>query len=96
MIVTSILIGLGLGVVTAALVISVYKLTTKTIKERTKSAIPKAAYVEIEQYLSQHHGKTVLPTYKAKAYDKKGNKIRDIEFKYKDSEYFYHGEKIYV
>ncbi len=96
MIITSILIGVGLGLLTAALVIAAYKLTTKIIKERTKSEIPKTSYVKIEKYLSQPHGKKVLPTYKAKAYDRYGNKLRDIEFKYEDSEYFYNGEKIYV
>lgn len=95
MIFSGILIGVGLGLVMSAIVISVYHLTAKRIRERVKNEIPEAEYVEIQKLMSGKN-KTVLPTYKAKAYNKQGTKIRDIEFKYKTSDYFYNREKIYV
>lgn len=97
MIVSGFLIGLGLGLLTAALVITVYKLTTSKIKQRVKDEIPETEYVVIEKMITDpSRGRTVLPKYTAKAYNRQRKKIRDIEFKYEDSEYFYNGEKIYV
>lgn len=95
MFITGFLIGVGLGLLAAALVISVYELTTYIIKKRVKEEIPEAEYVKIEKIISSGN-KTTLPIYKAKAYNKQGNKIRDIEFEYEKSEYFYDGEKICV
>lgn len=95
MFITGFLIGVGLGLLAAALVISVYELTTYIIKKRVKEEIPEAEYVKIEKIISSGN-KTILPIYKAKAYNKQGNKIRDIEFEYEKSEYFYDGEKICV
>lgn len=95
MFITGFLIGIGIGLLAAALVISVYELTTYIIKKRVKEEIPEAEYVKIEKILSSG-SKTYLPVYKAKAYNKYGNKVRDIDFEYEKSEYFYDGEKIYV
>ena len=95
MFLTAILIGLGVGLLAAALVISAYELTTPIIKNRVKEEIPGAYYVEIEK-ICNSGSKACLPTYKAKAYNKSGNKVRDIEFEYEKSEYFYDGEKIYI
>lgn len=95
MFITGFLIGIGIGLLAAALVISVYELTTYIIKKRVKEEIPEAEYVKIEKILSSG-SKTTLPVYKAKAYNKYGNKVRDIDFEYEKSEYFYDGEKIYV
>lgn len=92
---TSILIGIGLGLIASALIISVYELTTYIIKQRVRAEIPQAEYVKIEKITSSGP-RTVLPVYKAKAYNRSGDKIRDIEFEYEKSEYFYDGEKIYV
>lgn len=95
MIITGILIGVGLGLLTAALIISVYELTTYIIKKKVKEEIPDTEYVKIEKIISSSNT-TTLPVYKAKAYNKNGQKIRDIDFNYEKSEYFYDGEKIYV
>lgn len=95
MFITGFLIGVGLGLIAAALVISVYELTTYIIKKRVKEEIPEAEYVKIEKILNSG-SKTTLPVYKAKAYNRYGDKIRDIDFEYEKSEYFYDGEKIYV
>lgn len=95
MFITGFLIGIGIGLIAAALVISVYELTTSIIRRRVKEEIPETEYVKIEKIISSTN-KTVLPVYKAKAYNKSGNKIRDIDFEYEKSEYFYDGEKIYV
>lgn len=95
MFITGFLIGVGLGLLAAALVISVYELTTSIIKKRVKEEIPEAEYVKIEKIVSSG-SKTTLPVYKAKAYNKYGSKVRDIDFEYEKSEYFYDGEKIYV
>ncbi len=95
MFLTGFLIGVGLGLFAAALVISVYKLTTAIIRERVRRELPKTAYVKIEKTV-QSSSKTTLPTYHAKAYDRNGNKISDIDFEYEESEYFYDGEKITI
>lgn len=95
MFITGILIGIGIGLFAAALIISVYELTTSAIKKKVKEEIPEASYVEIQKILNSTSSKT-LPVYKAKAYNKDGKKIRDIDFEYEKSEYFYNGEKIYV
>ena len=95
MIFTSILIGIGLGLIASALIISVIELTTNIIRQRVKEEIPETEYVVIEKIISSS-AKTVLPIYKAKAYNRSREKIRDIEFEYEKSEYFYDGEKIYV
>lgn len=95
MIITGIFIGIGLGLLAAALVISAYELTTQIIRKRVKEEIPSAAYVKIEK-ITNTSNKTTLPVYKAKAYDKHGNKVRDIDFEYEKSEYFYDGEKINI
>lgn len=95
MFITGFLIGVGLGLLASALVISVYELTTSIIKQRIKEEIPEAEYVKIEKIVSNGN-KTYLPTYKAHAYNKHGEKIRNIDFEYEKSEYFYDGEKIYV
>lgn len=89
------LIGIGIGLFAAALVISVYELTTAVIRSRVKAEIPEAAYVKIEKTINSTN-RTVLPKYKAKAYSQYGNKIRDIDFQYEKSEYFYDGEKIVI
>ncbi len=91
----SILIGIGIGLLATALVISVSYLTTSIIKSRVSSEIPEAAYVIIQKTF-ENKGVTRLPKYKAKAYNRNHEKIRDIEFNYDDSEYFYDGEKIAV
>lgn len=96
MFITGFLIGVGLGLLATALVISVYKLTTDIIKKRVREELPKTEYVKIEKIVNSEKGKKTLPLYKAKAYDKTGNKIRDIDFEYEKSEYFYDGEKIYI
>lgn len=97
MIISGILIGVGLGLLTAALVITVYKLTTSKVKQRVKEEIPEAEYVVIQKMITNpSKGKTVLPRYTAKAYNKRREIIRNIDFKYVESEYFYSGEKIYV
>lgn len=93
--ITEILIGIGIGLFAAALVISVYELTTSVIRSRVKAEIPEAAYVRIEKIINSTN-RTVLPTYKAKAYNRNGNKIQDIDFQYEKSEYFYDGEKIVI
>lgn len=95
MFLTGILIGVGIGLLATALVISVVELTTEVIKRRVKTELPKATYVEIEKTLQDKEHK-VLPKYHAKAYDRDGNKISDIDFEYERSEYFYDGEKIAV
>lgn len=92
---TSILIGIGLGIIGAALVIAVSYLSTSVIRSRVSSEIPEAAYVEILKTY-EHKGVTTLPVYKAKAYNKSHQKIRDIDFKYENSEYFYDREKIII
>lgn len=92
---TSILIGIGLGLLATALIISVVELTTSIIKKRVKEEIPETQYVQIEKIISSGP-RTILPVYRAKAYNRLGEKIRDIEFEYEKSEYFYDGEKIYV
>lgn len=94
-ILTGILIGIGVGLFASALLISVYELTTSIIKKRVKEEIPEAEYVKIQKITSSGD-RTVLPVYKAKAYNGSGEKIRDIDFEYQKSEYFYDGEKIYV
>ena len=90
-----ILIGVGIGLLTSALVISCYELTTSLIRNRVKQELPEATYVEIEKTLEKK-GKTVLPVYKAKAYNRNHNKIKDIDFEYTKSAYFYNGEKIVI
>lgn len=95
MFITGLLIGVGLGLLASALLISVYELTTYVIKKRVKEEIPEAEYVTIEKTINGKD-KTTLPEYKAKAYNKTGKKIRDIDFEYEKSEYFYDGEKIHV
>ena len=65
-------------------------------KKRVREELPKTEYVKIEKIVNSEKGKKTLPLYKAKAYDKTGNKIRDIDFEYEKSEYFYDGEKIYI
>lgn len=95
MFITGILIGIGIGLLASTLVISVYELTSYIIKKKVKEEIPEAEYVEIEKILSSG-STTTLPVYKAKAYNKYGSKVRDIDFEYEKSEYFYDGEKIYV
>ena len=95
MFITGFLIGVGIGLLASALIIAVYELTTYIIKKRVKEEIPEAEYVKIEKIISGGN-RTTLPVYKAKAYNKNGNKIRDINFEYTKSEYFYDGEKIYV
>lgn len=92
---TSILIGIGLGLLATALIISVVELTTSIIKKRVKEEIPETQYVQIEKIISSGP-RTILPVYRAKAYNRLGEKIRDIEFEYEKSEYFYDGERIYV
>lgn len=96
MFITGFLIGVGLGLLATALVISVYKLTTDIIKKRVREELPETEHVKIEKIVNSGKGRTTLPLYKAKAYDKTGNKIRDIDFEYEKSEYFYDGEKIYI
>lgn len=95
MILTLFLIGVGMGIVVGALIISVSYLCTSIIRSRVSTEVPEAAYVKIEKMLA---GKstTTLPTYKAKAYDRNHNKIKDIEFEYNSSEYFYDGERISI
>ena len=92
---TGFLIGVGLGLLASALLISVYELTTYIIKKRVKEEIPETEYVIIEKKINEKD-KTILPEYKAKAYNKNGEKIRDIDFEYEKSEFFYNGEKIPV
>lgn len=95
MLFTSILIGVGIGLLASALIISVYELSTSIIRQRVNAEIPEAVYVQIEKTTSERE-RTILPKYKAKAYNISGEKVRDIEFEYQKSEYFYNGEKIYV
>lgn len=92
---TGFLIGVGLGLLGAALVIAVSYLTTSIIRSRVSSEIPEAAYVEIQKTYA-NKGVTTLPVYKAKAYNRNHQKIKDIEFQYESSEYFYDGEKITI
>lgn len=95
MFITGILIGIGLGLIGAALIIAVSYLSTSVIRSRVSTEIPEAAYVEIEK-LFQNKEVTKLPVYKAKAYNRNHQKIKDIEFQYDSSEYFYDGEKITI
>lgn len=92
---TGFLIGIGIGLIAGALIISVYELTTSVIRSQVKTELPEATYVKIEKTL-ENKGTTVLPVYKAKAYNRNNQKIRDIEFSYTKSEYFYDGEKIVI
>lgn len=92
---TSILIGIGIGLIGAALIISVSYLCTSVIRTKVKEELPEATYVLIEKSF-ENSNKTTLPTYKAKAYNKNHSKIKDIEFQYNSSEYFYDGEKISI
>lgn len=95
MLLTGFFIGVGIGLLAAALVISVYELTTYIIRQKVKEEIPEAEYVKIEKIINSSD-RTVLPTYKAKAYNRQGEKVRDIDFQYQKSEYFYDGEKIVI
>lgn len=95
MFLTAFLIGIGIGIVAGTLIITVSYLCTSVIRSRVSTEVPEAAYVKIEKTISGKSS-TTLPTYKAKAYDRNHNKIRDIEFEYNSSEYFYDGEKISI
>lgn len=95
MFLTGLLIGFGLGLIGAALIIAVSYLSTSTIRTRVSTEIPEAAYVEIQK-IYENKGVTTLPVYKAKAYNRSHQKIKDIEFQYESSEYFYDGEKITI
>lgn len=95
MFITAFLIGVGLGLIAGALIISVSYLCTSIIRSRVSTEVPEAEYVKIEK-VTVGKSSTSLPIYKAKAYDKNHNKIRDIEFEYNSSEYFYDGEKIII
>lgn len=91
----SLLIGIGLGLACAALVITAYELTTELIKTKIKQELPETSYVLIEKTIGNKDVET-LPVYKAKAFNRQGLKIKDIEFNYTKSEYFYDGEKIKI
>jgi len=90
---TSILIGIGIGLIGAALIISVSYLCTSVIRSKVREELPEASYVLIEKTF-ENRNTTTLPTYKAKAYNRNHDRIKDIEFQYSSSEYFYDGEKI--
>ena len=92
---TCFFLGVGIGLLIAALLITVYELTTSTIRQKVKEELPESSYVIIEK-ITKDRGCKVFPTYKAKAYNRTGKKLRDIDFKYEKSEYFYDGEKIYI
>lgn len=93
MFLTAIFVGIGIGLIGAALIIAVSYLCTSIIRSRVKQELPEATYVLIERSF-ENGNKTTLPTYKAKAYNRNNSKIKDIEFQYDSSEYFYDGEKI--
>lgn len=93
MLITYFLLGIGAGLLVSALIITVYELTTYVIRKRVKEEVPEAAYVKIEKTYA-NKGQTTLPVYHAKAYNKSHQSVRDIEFNYTKSEYFYDGEKI--
>lgn len=95
MLFTCILIGIGIGLIAGALVISAYELTTDIIRSRVKAELPSAAYVEISRSFT-NKSVTKLPLYTAKAYNSNHEKICDINFEYTNSEYFYDGEKITI